>query len=496
VFLSVTVWLLSRVTRFRFEAIWLLTFCGYFSLRTTFLYGQYYVFLLFLLTLTFYCIHRKKLLPAGCIAGIAFGLKLYGGPMLLYFACRRQWKALIGMMVTALFLGGVAIALFGAADVRYYATQILPRSLEAAQVDPYHPANSTYSAFLMHSLVADPELNPHPFWQAPWLYFFLRSFISLAIAAFLFLGTGRRRASEQRDFAWFVIALVLLSTSASSYTFIILLLPLILLLDEAGPVESILLVGSYIFLNARLREPSVFPKVWVLMALFVSVGWPGWRAMPRRLTLATVSIVILISAFIARGHMIAWELEPGQHFEHFGVQADGIFSSFPVVSRAGVFCQSIRDSQNVLRWLHGGQSQQLTFPGQALHPRLAPDGASVDFELVANRTSTMMRFDPSTETSKPLTIPVPADSPVSVISPDGKWLAFESTADGPMHIWLRDLSSGQQRRVAGGNCNSSLPAWELDSKAILFASDCGRAFGLPGLYRATIAEIDSQGASE
>jgi hypothetical protein len=50
--------------------------------------------------------------------------------------------------------------------------------------------------------------------------------------------------------------------------------------------------------------------------------------------------------------------------------------------------------------------------------------------------------------------------------------------------------------VAGGNCNSSLPAWELDSKAILFASDCGRAFGLPGLYRATIAEIDSQGASE
>jgi hypothetical protein len=31
----------------------------------------------------------------------------------------------------------------------------------------------------------------------------------------------------------------------------------------------------------------------------------------------------------------------------------------------------------------------------------------------------------------------------------------------------------------------------LDSKAILFASDCGRAFGLPALYRARVAENDN-----
>ena len=39
-FLVMTVWLLSRMTRFRVEQIWLLTFCGYFSLRTNFLYGS------------------------------------------------------------------------------------------------------------------------------------------------------------------------------------------------------------------------------------------------------------------------------------------------------------------------------------------------------------------------------------------------------------------------------------------------------------------------
>jgi tricorn protease len=142
----------------------------------------------------------------------------------------------------------------------------------------------------------------------------------------------------------------------------------------------------------------------------------------------------------------------------------------------------------VLRWLHDGLSEELSFEGQAVEPRLAPDGVSVDFELVANRSSTMMEFDPSTRKSTRIEATVQADKAAAVVSPNGKWVAFESAEDGPTHIWLRDLSTGRARRLTGGNCNSSAPAWELDSKAVLFASDCQRAFGLPALYRATIDE--------
>jgi len=64
-FLWVSVWLLSRLTRFRIETIWLLAFCGYFSLSTNFRYGQFYIFLLFLLTLTFYFWTEKTIFWAG-----------------------------------------------------------------------------------------------------------------------------------------------------------------------------------------------------------------------------------------------------------------------------------------------------------------------------------------------------------------------------------------------------------------------------------------------
>jgi hypothetical protein len=488
-FLAVTIGLLSQITGLRFESIWLLAFCGYFSLRTNFHFGQYYVFLLFLLTVAFYLLDRKSDWMGGVTTGIAFGLKLYGGPLLLLFAFKRQWRALAGMAATILVLAGTAVVLFGPADVWYYATQILPRSLEMGQVDPYNPGDAAIATVLMRSLVMEPELNPHPLWQAPWLLFFLRSFISLAMVAFLFLGVVRKRTADRHDFAWFVIAALLLSTSTSSYTYILLLLPLVLLLDKSAPVRNVFLVASYVLLTLPLRPAWLFPKVWLLLALFIVAGWPSWRGMPRRWAVAALGMVALISVFNARQRMMSYESEPGQHFERVAVESGALFSSYPVVSRAGLFYQSMGHGRYVLRWLHDDRSEELAFEGQALQPRLAPDGVSVDFELVANRSSTLMEFDPSTRRSTQ--IKMVTDRSAAAISPDGKWMAFESDRDGPTHIWLRELTAGRERRLTGGNCNSSVPVWELDSEALIFASDCQRAFGLPALYRARTRQSEN-----
>jgi Tol biopolymer transport system component len=151
-----------------------------------------------------------------------------------------------------------------------------------------------------------------------------------------------------------------------------------------------------------------------------------------------------------------------------------------------VFYQSMGQDRYVLRWLHAGRNQKLVFDGHAFHPRLAPDGESIDFELAANGKSTMMRFYPRTGQTSSLALPLPIDAAVQKISPDGKWLAFESVENGPTQIGLRDLATGRQILLTGGNCTNSSPAWELDSHSILFASDCGRGSGLFALYRAQV----------
>ncbi len=71
-----TVWLLTRLTQFRVEQLTLLMFLGFGSLYSNFLYGQYYVCLLFLLTLALYCLERGKPAACGFLCGVAFALKL------------------------------------------------------------------------------------------------------------------------------------------------------------------------------------------------------------------------------------------------------------------------------------------------------------------------------------------------------------------------------------------------------------------------------------
>jgi hypothetical protein len=495
-FLAGAIWLLVRLTRFRADQIWLLAFAGFGSVYSNFLLGQYYVFLLFLFTLAFYCLERGKHIASGFLCGVAFCLKLYGGPFLLYFAAKRQWRAAAGMIVAFVCLLACAVMLFGWSEVHYFVTQVLPRAADGEVISPYHSGNNAFPVLLRRMLMSEPGLNPHPFWNAPWLFFFLRPVFLLGIFAFTLLALAVSRVqSSRRDFAWFLIAMLLISPNISAYTTILLLLPLVLLLEDAGRNERIFLFACYVLLTLPVPSQltSAFPKAWLLLVLFLFVGRDYWRALAPRMTpklAASVAIVvILLAAADARRHLASYMLEPGRHFEQIVAAGGAVFT--PVVTRAGIFYQAIGREGYVLRRLSDNQIQDFSFPGEAFHPiALSPDGP-VFFELVANRTSTTMSFDLSTKKAElellfVSTFHLPGDATDFAVSPDGKWAAFTSAQTNSNQVWLKNLSTGQTEQLTGGNCNSQSPAWELDSQSILFTSDCGRGMGLPVLYRAPV----------
>jgi Glycosyltransferase family 87/WD40-like Beta Propeller Repeat len=492
-FLGGTVWLMARVTRFRVEQIWLLTFAGFGSLYSNFLLGQYYVFLLFLFTLAFYWLDRGKEVASGFISGVGFGLKLYGGPFLLYFAAKRQWRAVAGMIAASICLVAIAVVLFGWADVHYFATQILPRAMDAEVISPYHPNNNAFPVLLRRLLMSEPELNPHPFWDAPEIFFFLRPVLALGLMAFTLLPLATTRAKNpHRDFAWFFVAMILISPNISSYTTILLVLPLVLLLEDATLNVQIFLLICYISLTLPTLTTWMwlFPKVWLLLILFVFVGRDYWRSLAPGLAAAVAICVILLAAFDARRQIASYALEPGRRFERITSAKSPVF--YPAVTRAGIIYQTMGNGPYLLRYLHDDQVQDFYFAGEAFHPTASPPGGSIHFELVANQTSTIMAFNPSAGIAMPASQSVAAplsnaEEPIySVVSPDGKWLAFTSSQTGPNQVWLRNLSTGQAHQLTGGKCNSQSPAWELDSKSLLFTSDCGLGMGLAALYRAPV----------
>jgi len=486
-FLAATVVMLSRVTRLGVAPVALLTFAGWGSLHSNFLLGQYYVFVLFLLTLAFYCMHCGHARAGGIVMGVVCGLKLYGAPFLLYFAVKRHRKELAGMAAALLGLAALAIVIFGWTDIAAFATQILPRSLAGETIDPYNPGNGTLSTFLRRSLMMEPELNPYPLASAPGTYFFLQAFTIVTILMLPLLAL-RRSTNSKYDFAWFVIVLLFASPNTAPYTFILLLLPITLLLEEAALPERLFFLVSYILLTQPTPDgwSRLFPKLWLLLVLLAVASRPYWRMFRWRPVLAGTSLALCLGTLSAAIRLASYSQEPGRRHQRIAVERGAIYSSSPAVLRSGMVYESIGAVHYVLRWRHGNRDDQFAFDGEAIHPvALSPDGP-IQFELVAHRTSMFRLLDPSTGKVVPQSDTARDDSPHEVPSPDGKWLAFSVQQGGSKQLWLRLADGLSSAPLTGGACNSFSPAWELDSKAIVFASDCDRGLGLPALYRARV----------
>jgi hypothetical protein len=69
------------------------------------------------------------------------------------------------------------------------------------------------------------------------------------------------------------------------------------------------------------------------------------------------------------------------------------------------------------------------------------------------------------------------------LSPDGRWMAYSRLDHGAWNLWIRDQGSGTTRRVADVPCNQIDPAWEDDSKTLLYGTDCGRSLWFTAIAR-------------
>jgi hypothetical protein len=75
------------------------------------------------------------------------------------------------------------------------------------------------------------------------------------------------------------------------------------------------------------------------------------------------------------------------------------------------------------------------------------------------------------------------ESRFPALSPDGAWMAYSHLDRGVWNLWLRDQRSGATRRIADIPCNQMQPAWEEDSKTLLYGADCGRSLWFTAISR-------------
>ncbi|HLJ50345.1 MAG TPA: glycosyltransferase 87 family protein [Bryobacteraceae bacterium] len=543
--------LLSRLGGLPVGGLAILAWLGYAAIHGNLILGQYYFFLLLLLSASVWYLLRGRAFSGGVLMGLVFALKLYGGPFLLYFAWKRQWRALGGMLAACAVLGMASIAMFGFADNLYYILHVIPRALDGQSQQPYAPGLPTISNMLRHAFVLEPELNPNPLADWPALCFFLQPLMINGALVFSLIWLPRDERSEARDLALFIIMLMLISPNRAAYTSVLLLVPVALLLRGVRWPAAVGLIAAYVLLGNNI-VPSwswLFPKVWLLLALFLGVSSLYWS---RRYVLPAGAAVLVVASVSAWRHVAGYYGEPPQRFESVAVQPGAIYSSAPAPAGDAVLFESIAEGRYLIR----RGAQRYAFDGNAFHPSAAGAGEAFYFELTAAEHSSIRRFDPASKLLETLSpaytspmlpsgsgamVSYAADGKLAVydgkdtrvlalagpvretswfpdrmhvaaavgdqicrveigsgsvevlargsepaVSPDGEWLAFTRDTLATRQVWVQNLKTSAARQLTEGSCDSYLPAWDADSTTLVFASDCERAMGLPRLYRARI----------
>ena len=111
-------------------------------------------------------------------------------------------------------------------------------------------------------------------------------------------------------------------------------------------------------------------------------------------------------------------------------------------------------------------------------PQIAPDGRRIAYVVTEvlkdeNRTNSdiwLTATDGAGQSAPRKLTSSPKHDRHPRWSPDGKWIAFESTRDGTSQIWLLPVDGGEAKKLTTLFTGASQPMWSPDGKALAFVS--------------------------
>jgi hypothetical protein len=514
--------LLARMTTLGWERVSLLIFLAFIPLRNNFLFGQMHVAVLLLVTTAAWLFFGNSRFLSGISLAVAAALKIYPALFLIYFAWKKQWRAVAGLAIGLIGVAAISLYFFGSDACLLYVRQVLPAGLRGETLDPYNPAWNSWTALLRRLFIAEPELNPLPVAHLPWLYALLQPLIhSFFLVVFLWaIGPEKRdREGTRVEWATFLFLLMFLSSQPGSYHFVSLILTAILVVDyllaNHRTTEAAIAVAIYSLIGAPLiRFPWATPERWQNLLFFSRLAWMTafgilllWTLIPRSgqmlrerfspkhaLVAACVLVLISSTGFIATQRHLR-----GQ-FENYSTRIvntpGGLLASEPAITSGGVLFTTMTPTGYAIRRLEGiGPINISGNSGDEFHATASADGDLTLIEEPMRNASRIVRSSlPATGNNGTIPAEVAEDAQEPVLSRDGQLLAFLRPIRGRNSLWIQSIgttASGSELRettrpqeIAGEDYDVHEAAFLPDHRLVFSSKRAGRF----ALYVATLSE--------
>lgn len=218
-------------------------------IKNSLLFGQVYFLLFFLLTEGWLAIEKKRLKTMAFYWSLAILLKVFPVLLLLLLVFRKQWKPLLYLAIScSLFLGISAI--FTGIDIWFfYLKEVLPKASNGEIATSFVDNYQSVFMFLKRIFVYESVENPNPFFRTDNIFLGVVFAFKIGVLTLGYF-ISKRVSNTFFAFSFWILAMILLSPYGSTYTFILLLFPLLVLLkSDISKIKKIVFCGLLFLIN-------------------------------------------------------------------------------------------------------------------------------------------------------------------------------------------------------------------------------------------------------
>lgn len=495
-FLIAALCILHRLTHLCWRRIFVITGLCILPLRANFMLGQYYIVILLLICLAYFAIFYGHRFTAGALLATAACFKVFPAVFILLFLRKRDWRAVSGLIVGSLALGAVSVALFGLDVHRILLLEVLPRALPGDMLGPYDMHWSSFGSLWHRLFLFEPGLNPAPMLSSPLVYALVQAFTSTTLLfAFLF-STGETTSERTTAWEWaaFIPLLLLLSSMASSYHYVLLVFTIIVGIDMIIRVGRRRTAALLLLLYALACAP--FPGNWIaLTRLLATLGIyvvllsnaPAVaEACARRVLWAMAGLLFVLVAGLGLSSL---KKRDQDFFRRFPQIKDGYASFGPVATSRGVVSIEMVDTGYRAVMSSEGTVIPLSAPGDILGVAASAQSHYIYFEL-ADRSSHILRLGSDQNLRPDLSPEYVTEGQQPSLSDDGRWLAWIREDRGQTTIFKSHDGSDPER--VGGNLNlSAILEMSVTSGGDIIAASGSAASPRLVLLRAATDDVKS-----